>query len=359
MIVDCHVHLNNYEDDTVESLSARLAELNRAMRLNRVDIAVILTSYKVTPGRPSTLRVLEAVRDQPHLYVVAGLSYEQFTPAELDELEPYVATGQAQGAQAVPGLPAVLSRRPALGAGVPVRRAAPASRHDSFGRHLRSARQGEVRPPDPRGRRRGGPPRRELRHLPPGESLDPGLHGSGVQERQRVHRPVGLRAGRLHRPVRDLHEPPGAGHAAVRGGARQRPLRHRLADRHDGELPRSSWSRSPFRRGTGRRSCATTRSRSTASIRPPACSAGAGSRADGGDAKGGEPRPPRRASRDPSPSTRALRHADTTPPRLAAAAPPAHRRPRRRRTHRGLGHGGEDPGGRAAALAGHGLSRAT
>ncbi|HQR17380.1 MAG TPA: amidohydrolase family protein [Gemmatimonadales bacterium] len=103
MIVDCHVHLNNYEEDTVESVSERLAELNRAMRLNRVDIAVILTSYKVTPGRPSTLRVLEAVRDQPHLYVVAGLSYEQFTPAELDELEPHVATGKLKGLKLYPG----------------------------------------------------------------------------------------------------------------------------------------------------------------------------------------------------------------------------------------------------------------
>jgi uncharacterized protein len=103
MIVDCHVHLNNYHEDTVESVAERLAELNRAMRLNRVDIAVILTSYKVTPGRPSTLRVLDAVRDQPHLYVVAGLSYEQFTPAELDELEPHVATGKLKGLKLYPG----------------------------------------------------------------------------------------------------------------------------------------------------------------------------------------------------------------------------------------------------------------
>lgn len=84
-------------------MAERLAELNRAMRLNRVDIAVILTSYKVTPGRPSTLRVLDAVRDQPHLYVVAGLSYEQFTPAELDELEPHVATGKLKGLKLYPG----------------------------------------------------------------------------------------------------------------------------------------------------------------------------------------------------------------------------------------------------------------
>jgi len=103
MIVDCHVHLNNYHEDTVESLSLRLGELNRVMRLNRVDIAVILTSYKTTPGRPSTLKVLEAVQDQPHLYVVAGLSHERFEPGELDELEPHVAAGKLKGLKLYPG----------------------------------------------------------------------------------------------------------------------------------------------------------------------------------------------------------------------------------------------------------------
>jgi len=103
MIVDCHVHLNNYHEDSVDSLPECLAALNRAMRLNRVDIAVILTSYKVTPGRPSTLKVLEAVRDQSHLYVVAGLSYEQFVPAELDALAPHVAAGKLKGLKLYPG----------------------------------------------------------------------------------------------------------------------------------------------------------------------------------------------------------------------------------------------------------------
>jgi len=103
MIVDCHVHLNHYANEEAGNLPAQLAELNRTLRLNRVDIALILTSYKVTPGRPSTLQVLEAVREQPHLYVVAGLSYETFTPAELDALEPHVASGKVKGLKLYPG----------------------------------------------------------------------------------------------------------------------------------------------------------------------------------------------------------------------------------------------------------------
>lgn len=103
MIVDCHVHVNNYHEDAVESLPERMAELNRAMRLNRIDIALILTSYKVTPGRPPTLKVLEAVREYPHLYVVAGLSYDHFDPGELEALVPHIEAGKLKGLKLYPG----------------------------------------------------------------------------------------------------------------------------------------------------------------------------------------------------------------------------------------------------------------
>jgi hypothetical protein len=63
MIVDCHVHLNNYHDDTNDSLAECVARLKHEMRRNRVDLAVVLTSYKVTPGRPSTGAVVNALRD--------------------------------------------------------------------------------------------------------------------------------------------------------------------------------------------------------------------------------------------------------------------------------------------------------
>ncbi len=103
MIVDCHVHLNNYEEDSVETLGLCLDNLNRAMRLNRVDLALILTSYKVTPGRPSTGRVVEAVRSHPHLYVVAGLDYHTFHPSHLIELKDYVQEGKVRGLKLYPG----------------------------------------------------------------------------------------------------------------------------------------------------------------------------------------------------------------------------------------------------------------
>ena len=86
MIIDCHVHLNNYDEDRVSTLDRCVEKLELTMRRNRVDQALILTSYTVTPGRPSTHSVVEAVRDRKSLSVIAGLDYTTFTPDHLVEL---------------------------------------------------------------------------------------------------------------------------------------------------------------------------------------------------------------------------------------------------------------------------------
>jgi predicted TIM-barrel fold metal-dependent hydrolase len=103
MIVDCHVHLNNYEDETVFVLDRSLERLRQAMRRNRVDFALVLTSYTVSPGRPSTRQVVEALRDAPFLSVVAGLDYTSFRPDDLVELADYVRDGKVRGLKLYPG----------------------------------------------------------------------------------------------------------------------------------------------------------------------------------------------------------------------------------------------------------------
>jgi hypothetical protein len=103
MIVDCHVHLNNYEEDRTPTLGACLERLQLTMRRNRVDFALILTSYKVTPGRPSTRDVVNAIRGIPYLAVVAGLDYTSFGPEVLDELEGFVTEGRVKGLKLYPG----------------------------------------------------------------------------------------------------------------------------------------------------------------------------------------------------------------------------------------------------------------
>ena len=103
MIVDCHVHLNNYDEDGVPTLDRCLDRLEHEMRRNRIDQALVLTSYTVTPGRPSTRSVVQAVRDKPYLTVVAGLDYTTFQPDELREIGEFVQAGKVRGLKLYPG----------------------------------------------------------------------------------------------------------------------------------------------------------------------------------------------------------------------------------------------------------------
>jgi len=103
MIIDCHTHVNHYEDETVEALPGSLQKLQLAMRRNRVDVSLILTSYKVVPGRPSTRAVVEATRDLPNLHVIAGISWTTFSQADVDDLRVLLDEGAIKGLKLYPG----------------------------------------------------------------------------------------------------------------------------------------------------------------------------------------------------------------------------------------------------------------
>lgn len=103
MIIDCHVHLNHYADEEVDALSASLSKLLATMRRNRVDQSIILTSYKVSPGRPSTRQVVEATKDTPSLHVVAGIGYETVGPEVIEDVDDMLAAGSLKGLKLYPG----------------------------------------------------------------------------------------------------------------------------------------------------------------------------------------------------------------------------------------------------------------
>ncbi len=103
MIIDCHTHVNNYHDEEVESLSTCLGDLQKEMKRNRVDISLVLTSYKVTGGRPSTKDVVNATRNLKNVFVVAGLSYLHFDPHELLEIREFITEGTVRGLKIYPG----------------------------------------------------------------------------------------------------------------------------------------------------------------------------------------------------------------------------------------------------------------
>lgn len=103
MIIDCHTHVNNYHDEQVDRLSDCIANLRTAMRRNRVDAALVLTSYKVVPGRPPTRAVVDATQQYPEIYVVAGVSWTNLTASDVDELRSLLQEGAIKGLKLYPG----------------------------------------------------------------------------------------------------------------------------------------------------------------------------------------------------------------------------------------------------------------
>lgn len=103
MIIDCHTHINNYHDEEKVSLKECIEKLQLEMRRNRVDVALVLTSYKVTPGRPSTHDAVAGTRDFKNIYIVAGISFLNYSEAELEKLRPYLQEGSVKGLKLYPG----------------------------------------------------------------------------------------------------------------------------------------------------------------------------------------------------------------------------------------------------------------
>jgi predicted TIM-barrel fold metal-dependent hydrolase len=103
MIIDCHTRLNNYHDESQHSLTDDLARLQLMMRRHRLDAALVLTSYKVVPGRPSARAVVDATRDLPNIHVVAGISWATFDEAQVAELRSLLEARAIKGLKLYPG----------------------------------------------------------------------------------------------------------------------------------------------------------------------------------------------------------------------------------------------------------------
>ena len=102
-IIDCHVHLNNYHEQVQVSLQDSLDRLQKAMQEAGVGYSLILTSYLVSPHRPSTAEVVKAVENIPSLGVVAGISYVNYRQRDLRELADFLSAGLVKGLKLYPG----------------------------------------------------------------------------------------------------------------------------------------------------------------------------------------------------------------------------------------------------------------
>lgn len=103
MIIDCHVHLNNYHEHIPVSLDESLVRLQEEMARAGVSYALVLTSYLVTPHRPSTAEIVKAVARVPSIGVVAGISYLNYRERDLRELADFLKDGLVKGLKLYPG----------------------------------------------------------------------------------------------------------------------------------------------------------------------------------------------------------------------------------------------------------------
>lgn len=103
MIIDCHVHINNYHEQVAVSLDESLDKLQAEMAANGVDYSLVLTSYLVNANRPSTAAVVRAIDKLPNLGVVAGISYVNYKQRDLRELADFLSDGLVKGLKLYPG----------------------------------------------------------------------------------------------------------------------------------------------------------------------------------------------------------------------------------------------------------------
>lgn len=103
-IIDCHVHVNGYESLKNLSLDERIKALSDTMQANKVDQAIIISSYKINEERPSTFHILESVKNYDNIHVVAGFSISNHDEKSIiEEYRQYLKNGKIKGLKIYPG----------------------------------------------------------------------------------------------------------------------------------------------------------------------------------------------------------------------------------------------------------------
>ncbi len=106
MLIDCHVHLNNYytkEGENTRPTEENAQRLFETMQANGVDHSVVITSYKVNVDRPSVERVLELLSEDPRATVVEGLRWRGDSRTDLFHMEERIRDGVVNGIKLYPG----------------------------------------------------------------------------------------------------------------------------------------------------------------------------------------------------------------------------------------------------------------
>ena len=90
-IIDCHVHLNNYDQINKNerkglSLQERLNSLLDTMENNNIYYSILLSSYKIDLNRPSTSQIIDIINKNDNknkIGVVGGFTIDNHTKEDL------------------------------------------------------------------------------------------------------------------------------------------------------------------------------------------------------------------------------------------------------------------------------------
>ncbi|MGI0045915.1 MAG: amidohydrolase family protein [Nitrosotalea sp.] len=98
MIIDCHIHLNQYASlENIPLLEDRVKKLLVTMASNNVDYALVLSSYKVDWQRPSTAELINVTKMHDNLGIVAGYSIDNHTEEDLKNYRAWIKDGLVKG----------------------------------------------------------------------------------------------------------------------------------------------------------------------------------------------------------------------------------------------------------------------
>jgi hypothetical protein len=114
MLIDCHVHLNNYHTDRPIPTAENCRELFAKMDERGVDHAVVLTSYKVSADRPAIEEIIEILDRNPRTTLVEGLRWRGESRTDLFAMEERIREGRVRGIKLYPGYESYAINDPSL-----------------------------------------------------------------------------------------------------------------------------------------------------------------------------------------------------------------------------------------------------
>jgi hypothetical protein len=103
MLIDCHVHLNNYHTGHAVPTEDHVRELLEKMDERGVDHAVVLTSYRVSADRPGIEDILRILDKNPRITAVEGLRWRGEQQTDLFAMEERIRDGLVAGIKLYPG----------------------------------------------------------------------------------------------------------------------------------------------------------------------------------------------------------------------------------------------------------------